>query len=113
MKRPSQQAVDFVRELAELSYRLAAKDIVVASLQADWSSFGCWLLQARRGGVAVRVFWDGRDGVLSIESSPIRFASAPNEWKRECSRGFDRTDGGLHHFVEDYLTKRLGHDGVA
>jgi hypothetical protein len=128
MERPSQNAANFVRQLAELSYRLATKDIVVSSLHADWSSFGCWQLQAQRGSEAaryaealrsrdpmrapgpevVRVFWDGRDGVLSIEASPTRFCSAPNEWKPECSKGFDRTDDGLYQFVEDYLIKRLG-----
>jgi len=82
--RSSKSAADFVRELAELTYRLAAKDIVVSSLHADWSSFGCWQLQAQRGSEAeryaeglrssdplravgpevVRVFWDGRDHIL-------------------------------------------------
>jgi hypothetical protein len=127
MDRPSQHAANFVRQLAELSYRLAAKDIVVASLHVDWSSFGCWQLQAQRGSETIhyaealrsldpmrapgpevlRIFWDGRDGVLSIEASPTRFLSAPNEWKPECSKGFDRTDDGLYRFVEDYLIKRL------
>ena len=128
MERPSQHAADFIRRLADLSYRLAAKDIVVASLHADWSSFGCWQLQAQRGSEAVRyaealrgrnpmrapgpevvrVFWDGRDGILAIEASPTRFCSAPNEWKQECSKGFELTDEGLYRFVEEYLIKKLG-----
>jgi hypothetical protein len=128
MDRPSQNAADFIRKLTEMVYRLAARDIVIASLHADWSSFGCWQLQAQRGAEAVRyaealrgrdpmrapgpevvrVFWDGRDGVLSVEASPTRFCSAPNEWKSECNKGFDRTDDGLFQFVEDYLVRRLG-----
>jgi hypothetical protein len=127
MERPSQNAADFVRKLAELTYRLAAKDIVVTSLRAEWSAFGSWELQAEKGvdamryaeGLrssdptravgpeAVRFFWDGRDGCLSVDASPTRFCSAPNEWKNECNKGFD--DGGdtLLSFVEDYLTRRF------
>src|SRR5260370_40300206 len=128
MERPSHSAADLVRHLAELTYRLAAKDIVVSSLHADWSSFGCWQLQAQRGADAVRyaegllssdplqavgpevvrVFWDGRERILSEEASPTKFCSAPNEWKEEHSKGFDKPGDDLYHFVEDYLTKRLG-----
>ena len=54
MERPSQNAADFIRKLTEMAYRFAAKDIVVASLHADSSSFGCWQLQAQRGAEAVR-----------------------------------------------------------
>jgi hypothetical protein len=126
--RSSKSAADFVRQLAELTYRLAAKDIVVSSLHADWSSFGCWQLQAQRGSDAeryaeglrssnplravgpevVRVFWDGRDHILSVEASPTRFCSAPNEWKRECDKAFDAAGDGLLRFVENYLMKRFG-----
>ncbi|SRR6266566_5358731 len=128
MERPSQNAADFVRQLAELTFRLAAKDIVVASLHADWSSFGCWQLLAQKGADAVRyaeglrssnplqavgpevvrVFWDGRDCVLSAQASPTRFCSAPNEWKEEYSKGFEQGGDDLLRFVEDYLTKRFG-----
>jgi hypothetical protein len=127
MERRSQTAGKFVRELAELADRLAAKDIVVSSLHADWSHFGCWQLQAQRGEEAeryaqsilnhnppqasgpevVRFFWDGRDGYLSVDASPTRFLSAPNEWKNECNKAFDKTREGLLPFVEDYLTKRF------
>ena len=126
--RSSKSAADFVRQLAELTYRLAAKDIVVSSLHADWSSFGCWQLQAQRGSDAeryaeglrssdplravgpevVRVFWDGRDHILSFEASPTRFCSAPNEWRREHDKAFDAAGDDLLRFVEDYLMKRLG-----
>jgi hypothetical protein len=127
MERPSESAADFVRQLAELTYRLAAKDIVVGSLHADWSRFGCWQLLAQKGADAVRyaeglrspnplgavgpevlrVFWDGREGILSVQASPTRFCSAPNEWKDECSKGFKEAGDDLLRFVEAYLTKRL------
>jgi hypothetical protein len=128
MDDPSQDAAAFIRKLTEMAYRLAVRHIVVSSLHAHWSHFGSWELQTQReaeavryadailsqdptrtpGPEVVRVFWDGRDGILSIEASPTRFCSAPNEWKEECSKGFDLMDDELIQFVEDYLVKRLG-----
>jgi hypothetical protein len=133
MERSSQNAAAFVRRLAELTDRLAAKDIVVSSLHADWSGFGSWELQAQQGAQAeryrtgllssdpsravgpevLRVFWDGRDGILTVETSPTRFCSAPNEWKEECAKGFGCESGDVLQFVEDYLTRRFTHDNVA
>jgi hypothetical protein len=128
MERLSQSAADFIHRLADLTNRLASKDIVVCSLRADWSTFGSWELQAQRGEEAeryaqalrgasplqavgpevVRFYWDGRDKYLSVEASPTRFCSSPNEWKKECSKGFDKTGDDLLAFVEDYLAKRFG-----
>jgi hypothetical protein len=130
MDHSSQDAAAFIRKLTELAYRLASRDIVVSSLHADWSSFGCWQLEAQRGAETdsygkailssldpkhalgpevIRVLWDGRDGVLSVEAaSPTRFLCGPVEWKPECNKEFGLTDGGLFQFVEDYLIKRLG-----
>ena len=128
MERPSQNAANFVRKLAELTYRLAAKDIFVTSLHAEWSGFGSWVLQTQKGADAVRYAeglrssdpmravgpevvrfcWDGRDKYLSVDASPTRFCSAPNEWKNECNKGFDEPGDELLRFVEDYLTKRFG-----
>lgn len=131
MERSSQNAANFIRHLTELAYRLAAKDIVISSLHADWSHFGCWTLEAQRGAETaqygesimafvrspnpieangpevVRVLWDGRENILTIEASPTRFLSGPHEWKRECEKGFDKAGDDLLRFVEDYLTKRL------
>ena len=128
MNEHCQNAADFIRVLADLAYRLAAKDIVVGALSADWSSFGSWSLQAERGTETaryveglrsndplravgpevVRVFWDGRDGFLTVEASPTRFCSAPNEWKTEHTEKFRKFGEELIGFVEDYLIKRLG-----
>jgi hypothetical protein len=131
MERSSQEAADFIRHLTELAYRLTAKGIVVSTLHADWSHFGCWTLEAQRGTEAeryeesimtslrspnpveadgpevVRVLWDGREGILTIEASPTRFLSGPHEWKRECEKGFDKAGDDILRFAEDYLTKRL------
>ena len=96
-----------MRELAELTYRLAANDIVVSSLHADWSHFGSWVLETQRGIDALRFCWDGREESLSVDASPTGIYSLPNEWKNECNKGFDNPDDELLRFVEDYLIKRF------
>src|SRR5688572_31744087 len=107
MERQSQHAAKFIRELSELTERLATRDIVVGSLHAEYSSFGSWQLITRKHHEAVRFFWDGRDGYITVESSPIRDSSAPNEWKQETAKGFDSVPGDDPlRFVEDYLTTR-------
>ena len=118
----------FIRKLAEMAYRIAAKEIVVSSLHAEWATFGSWELQACRGAdearyaeavlrldltnppgpEVIRVLWDGREGVLTVQNSPTRFLCAPVDWKEEYSKNFDRTDDQLFQFVEDYLSERLG-----
>jgi hypothetical protein len=57
MENPPKNAANFVRQLAEMTYRLATKDIVVASLHADWSNFGSWELQLQKGKDAVQYVW--------------------------------------------------------
>lgn len=54
MTRASDDAAKFNGTLAQLSERLAANDIVVSRLHADWSSFGSWELQVQRGSEADR-----------------------------------------------------------
>jgi hypothetical protein len=132
INHPSQDAAAFIRKVTEMAYQLASKEIVVASLNAYWSGFGSWKLEAQRGTEAVtnekaimeiaqgrdperdfgpevvRVLWDGRDGILSIDVSPTKFLCAPNHWKPEHSERFDRKDDKLFQFVLDYLIKRLG-----
>ena len=90
MERPSQRAARFIKELSDVSERLAARDIVVGSLHAEYLSFGCWQLIAQKHQEAVRFFWDGRDGYITVESSPIRDSSAPNEWREETVKGFHK-----------------------
>jgi hypothetical protein len=108
MERSSQSAAKLIRRLSELAERLAARDIVVASLHADYSLFGSWQLIAEKHHEAIRFFWDGRDSYITTESSPIRQNSAPNEWKHETAKGFDVPSGGDPlRFVEEYLERRF------
>jgi hypothetical protein len=128
MTRASDEAAKFNRTLAQLSESLAAGDIVVSKLHADWSSFGSWELQVQRGfeadryreaarldpGHAIppdvfRCFWDGRDHYLMIETSPCRPLSAPNEWREEHAKGFDTSDEAVR-YLQDYLKQRFEHD---
>jgi len=127
MESPAENAAKFVSELAALVNRLATRGIVVSALHTDWGGFGCWELlvqsgketaqlheELRRsnptrahGAEVVKCFWDGRDKFLTIEASPTRIHSAPNEWKRENVKGFEKAGIELLQFVEDYLTKRF------
>ena len=75
---------------------------------AEYSFFGSWQIIAEKHHEAVRFYWDGRDGYITVEGSPIRDHSAPNEWKHETAKGFDRLSGDDPlRFVEDYLQKRF------
>jgi hypothetical protein len=108
MERLSQSAAKFIAELSELAERLAARDIVVGSLRAEYSFFGSWQIIAEKNDEAVRFYWDGRDGYITVEGSPIHDHSAPNEWKQETAKGFDRRSGDSPvRFVEEYLQKRF------
>jgi hypothetical protein len=108
MDRASQSAADFIGQLAGLASLLAERDILVGTLHADWSAFGSWTLIAHKHHEAVRFLWDGRDGYLTVEGSPLRSHSAPSEWREECVKGFDRVSGkDPVKFVADYLQKRF------
>jgi hypothetical protein len=108
METSSQYAARFLRELSRLADHLAARDIVVGSLRAEYSAFGSWQLEAEKHHEAVRVTWDGRDGCLTIEGSPMRDNSAPNKWKQELEKNFGRaSDVEPVPFVEEYLLKRF------
>jgi alkylated DNA repair dioxygenase AlkB len=108
MERSSQIAARFIRELSELTDCLAARDIVVGSLRADYSAFGGWVLVAQKHHEAVRFTWDGRDGFLTVEGSPMPDGSAPRDWKQELVKGFDRPSGAYPvPFVAEYLQKRF------
>jgi hypothetical protein len=108
MERESQRSARFIRELSELAERLAARDIIVRALRAEYSFFGCWEIIASKHDEAVKIFCDGRDCYFTAEGSPIRGDNSPNEWKQEGGKGFDKVSGDNPlTLVEDYLTKRF------
>jgi hypothetical protein len=108
MEHQSQHAAKFIRNLSELAERLAERDIVVCSLHAEYSHFGSWQLIARKHHEAVRFLWDGRDSCLTVEYSPMRDSSGPNDWREEMVKGFDRVSGDDPlRFVETYLTTKF------
>jgi hypothetical protein len=108
MEHSSQYAARFIRELSELTDCLAARDIVVGSLRADYSAFGGWRLIAQKHQEAVRFTWDGRDGFLTVEGSPMPDDCSPADWKQELVKGFDVISGANPvRFVDEYLQKRF------
>ena len=110
----SQQAAKFILELAELSDRLATHGIVIGSVRAEYSGCGCWQLIARSCRQAVRFFWNGRDGHLTVAGAPARDGSGaerkndpPPKWRKRMVKNFDRGSGDQPlRFVEEYLLRR-------
>ena len=87
---------------------LSTRDIVVGSLQAEYSAFGGWRIVAQKQHEAVRFTWDGRDGFLTVEGSPMPDSSAPKDWRQELVKGFDKASGADPvRFVDEYLQKRF------
>ena len=97
----------WIQEFADLAKRLATQDIVTHSLRADWGTFGSWQLIVKKREEAIRFTYDGRDSFITIESSPIRDHSAPNEWQEDVVKGIDNTNNEVFGFCEDFLRKRL------
>lgn len=128
MERMSKTAAQYLHQIIGLTDRLAAKDIVVVQLMVHGAGYEWELLVEKgeeaeeyartlreghtpyeklRGPDVLRFFWDGRDHILTVQSSPVRGVSAPNEWKFECGKPFGDTSDDLFAFVEDYLTRRF------
>jgi hypothetical protein len=121
MTRSTQDARKFVQQLSALADRLAAQDVVVASLHCDWASFGSWMLQAQKGSAAdaygeallaerwdtagpdvLRIWWDGRERLLTIESAPTPPLSSPGPWTRQDDKVFENCEAATR-FVEEHL----------
>ena len=108
MYRQSQHAAKLIRELSNLTDRLAARDIIVASLQADYIIFGSWHLIIRKHHEEVRFTWDGRDAVLAVERSSCPDSHTQCKWKEGATKRFDPASGDDPlKYVEDYLTQEI------
>jgi hypothetical protein len=123
MSRSAEAARRFVRRLSELADRLAERDAVLASLHCDWASFGSWTLEVQKGPAAdtygdallreqwdtpgpdvLRVSWDGRDRLLTIERAPTPPLSSPGPWKREMDTAFEEPEVAMR-FVEEHIAR--------
>ena len=122
MTESAESARRFVQELSGLALRLAGRNLVVSSLHCDWGSFGSWTLEVERGAAAdaygeallakqwdtdgpevLRVWWDGREKVLTIESAPTPPLSSPGPWTRQIdNQAFDDSAAAMR-FVEEHL----------
>jgi hypothetical protein len=119
MSRSAEAARRFVRELSVLADRLADRNAVVASLH----SFGSWALEVQKGPAAdtyaeallskqwdtpgpdvLRVWWDGRDRLLTIERAPTPPLSGPGPWKRELETAFEEPEVALR-FAEEHISR--------
>jgi hypothetical protein len=119
----AESANRFVQDLSALAGRLAAIDVVVSSLHCDWVSFGSWTLEVQKGRAAdtygeallasqwdtagpevIRVYWDGRERVLTIENAPTPPLSSPGPWTRQTEQAFGDSEAAVR-FVEQHLQR--------
>ena len=107
MESMAKSSSAWMQAFADLSCRLADKDITTHSLRAEWGSFGSWQLIVAKMGEAVRFTYDGRDSFLTVESSPIRDHSAPNQWKEHLVKGMDNMNNEVIEFCESFLTNKF------
>jgi hypothetical protein len=122
----AQCAAAFIRRFADMADRLALKSIALTSVHCDWSAFGCWEITACNsdklkqswiqntanafsvpGPDYIKVWRDGREGYVQIESSASEFLSSPNRWESQFEKAFAPGDESVFAFVEEYLAERL------
>jgi hypothetical protein len=123
MTESAESANRFVQELSALAGRLATLDIAVSSLHCDWASFGSWKLEVQNGRAAdtygkalfasewdtpgpevIRIYWDGRERVLTIENASTPPISSPGPWTRQTEQAFGDSQTAVR-FVEEYLRR--------
>lgn len=122
MTASAEEARSFIGRLFALADRVASRNGVVAALHCDWSSFGSWMLQVQKGDAAddyrkaqlgqnwdahgpdvLRVSWDGRDSLLTIETAPTEPLSSPGPWKQHSDTVIDRPDSAIREAEENIL----------
>jgi hypothetical protein len=67
--------------LAELAAWLSGKDAMIRAYRYDGFSFGYWNIVVTRYTERIHCTWDGRDGVLSIETGRAFETKLDCEWK--------------------------------
>lgn len=113
----------FIQQLAALAERLAARNLVVASLECNWAGFGSWRVEVQNGDPAdaygeallqqdfdspgphvIRFAWDGREGQLLVETAPTEPLGSPGPWERSLETRCDNWEKAIR-FVEQYLQR--------
>jgi hypothetical protein len=107
MNSYAQSSADFVAAFADLAKRLAEIDVCTHTADIHWGSFGNWTLIAIKRQEAIRFTYDGRDSYITVEASPIRDHSYPNEWEQIVVKGMDNLKNEAMTFAEDFLRKKF------
>ena len=125
MEQASVSAANLIKDLASLVQRLAERNIVVSSLHVNWRT-PVWTLVAQQGVATdkyleglrgpnpllavgpdvLRCSWDNRDNLLTVDRSPTRTLSSPNQWRRETSRACYSNNEAMG-WAEKFLAERL------
>ncbi len=103
----AESSAAFIEKFAALSKRLASINVTVHTADLQWGSFGSWTLMIIKRHEAVRFLYDGRDSFITVEASPMRQYSYPNEWKELVVKGIDNRQDEAIAFVEDFIRKRF------
>jgi hypothetical protein len=122
----SSEAIGFLRRLSAFAERLAARDIVVHTLDSEWGTFGSWKLAVRDGNVSDKLdeelaagahfqdletthysfVWDGRDHDLVIEATVATPISVSGGWKTVLARSLESSDEAIA-VTEEFLMKQV------
>jgi hypothetical protein len=103
-----------------MAERLAARDLVIATLSCDWGHMGSWVVAIQRGpasdayGAALlrrnydaagpdvlRCVWDGKEHHLTISTAPTEPLTNPGPWQQVLDKAFGGSDEALR-FAEAY-----------
>ncbi len=109
-------AIRIARRLHAFAERLAARNVVIASLACECIADGSWSLNLYNGEktdqskfpdyFAVRVTWSGAARCLTISVSPLRPGLSPHEFKTELEQTMSSLDDAIT-FAENYLCNEV------
>lgn len=103
----AQSSARFIEKFSQLAKRLANMGVTTHTADLKWGSFGCFTLMVMKEKEAIRFQYDGRDSFVTVEGSPVREYSYPNEWKELTVKGMDNRSDEVLTFIEEFLGKRF------
>ena len=103
----AESSAEFIEKFAALAKRLATIDVAVHTADLQWGSFGCFTLMVMKRSEAVRFVYDGRDSFVTVEASPVRLHSYPNEWQELLVKGLDNREDEVLGFIESFIRTRF------